>query len=150
VVSDNPFADLTVAMYQEVLLRPASASDVNYWVTQLSNGVPRLAMSQTVWQSPEHRGIQVDGYYARYLNRSADAASRTMFVDWFAAGVSEGSVQFQFVLSPEYAKTHSTFDAYLMGLYQDVLGRAPDAAGVQFGKLEQPWAPRPQTLLSAS
>jgi hypothetical protein len=132
----NQFADLTVTMYQQVLLRPASASDVSYWVGQLTTGLPRLAMAQTIWQSPEHRGIQVDDYYQQYLDRAADPDGRAFFVSQLVAGVSETLIQAQILISPEYTQTHPTFDSYLIGLYQDIFGRDPDAAGVQFWRIQ--------------
>ena len=134
--SDNPFADLTVAMYTQVLERPPSVGDVEYWVGQLGSGVSRLVMSQTVWESPEHRLLQVDGYYEQYLNREADSAGLQFFATQLVLGVSEIAVQVQLLVSPEYASTHPTFDAYLIGLYQNILGRDPDALGVGFWRLQ--------------
>ncbi len=47
----------------------------------------------------------------------------------FAAGAGEAGVAQDLLLSPEYQNAHASDAAYVSGLYNDVLGRAPDTAG---------------------
>ena len=129
---ESPSAKLTGAIYQDVLGRQPSSADVSFWVAALNGGVTRLVMAQAIWESPEHRGIEIDQYYGQYFNRAADPAGRAYWVTLMGLGVSETAVGLQFLSSPEYALAHPTLESYLIGLYQDVFGRVPDLGGVLF------------------
>jgi len=91
--------------------------------------VSRAQDAQAFWQSPEHRGRQVDQYYRRFLRRHADPAGRAGWVNAFVAGATEVEVMQQFLASAEY-RTARPGTAYVTGLYADVLGRSPSAAEV--------------------
>jgi hypothetical protein len=73
----------------------------------------------------------VRGCYLNYLNREPSAAELTEWVRNLRRGVSAADVQANFLGSNEYyARYGNNPNNFLAGLYQDVLGRAPDAAGV--------------------
>jgi hypothetical protein len=69
----------------------------------------------------------VDGYYQKFLHRTESAAERAGWVNAFLAGASEIAVETAFLLSPEYQMAHASNTAFVTGLYNDVLGRPPDA-----------------------
>jgi hypothetical protein len=138
VVMSGPFAGLTIAMYQEVLNRPPSVSDINFWTAQLNSGVSRLVMAQTVWESAEHRTIEVHQYFEQYLKRAPDPAAQTYWVSQMLAGLSETGIQLALLESPEYTSnpfdpelSHLTITDFITGLYDDVLNRQPAPAEVQ-------------------
>jgi hypothetical protein len=64
------------------------------------------------------------------LHRLPDPAGRAGWVNSFLAGASEISVAQLFLTSAEYVATHQSNFSFVTGLYVDVLGRAPDAAGL--------------------
>jgi hypothetical protein len=96
----------------------------------LQGGGTRLQVVQGIWNSPEHRGLQVDQFYATYLHRAGDASGRAFWVSALLGGVSEQQVAAGFLTSAEYQQAHASPTAYLFGLYADVLGRAPDPDGL--------------------
>jgi hypothetical protein len=130
-IAHNPLASLTIALYENVLHRPPSLDDINFWSALLNNGLSRVVLAQSVWQSPEHRRSQVDQYYQQYFGH-LDSAGTAFWVSQMQAGLSETDVQIRFLNSPEYGASHATFDSYLVGLYAEIYGRAPDAAGVNY------------------
>src|SRR5262249_57803766 len=100
------------------------------WAALLQAGGTRLQVVQGVWASPEHRGREVDQFYATYLHRAADASGRTFWVNALVGGMSEADVAAGFLASAEYRQAHASPTAYLFGLYADVLGPAPDPHGL--------------------
>src|SRR5262249_51307245 len=84
-----------------------------------------------LWGSAEHRGVQVDQFYATYLDRAADAAGRAGWVNALLSGMSEAEVARGFLTSEEYRQAHVDTPAYLFGLYADVLGRGPGPDGLE-------------------
>src|SRR5262249_39986937 len=100
---------------------------------QLNSGQSQQSVAASFWLSPEHRGLQVDSYYLRYLKRPSDTAGRQFWVNRFVNdGLSESQVQLGFLTSQEYNTTNASDTAFVTALYRDVLGRAPDTAGQNF------------------
>jgi SOS response regulatory protein OraA/RecX len=93
-------------------------------------GTSRQEVARDIWQSAEHRGIEVDQIYQTYLHRNADPVGRAAWVNAFLAGATEVSVVEMILNSAEYQSTHQSDLSFVTGLYVDVLGRAPDAGGL--------------------
>jgi hypothetical protein len=72
----------------------------------------------------------VDNIYQTYLNRPADAAGRAFWVNALLTGETEANVIVAFVTSAEYTAMNPTDSDYVSALYQDVLGRPADSAGL--------------------
>jgi hypothetical protein len=117
------------ALYQSLLGRSVDEAGLAHWLQMLLAGVTPEQVATAIWQSPEHRGVEVDQFYTTYLGRSADPAGQAYWVNVFLAGASEVDVIRDFVTSPEYQATHASDQAFVDGLYTQVLGRLPDAAG---------------------
>jgi hypothetical protein len=118
------------ALYSTLLGRTAEIAGLEFWIDLLHGGATRQQIAEGVWESAEHRGLEVDQFYATYLHRAADASGRAFWVHELLGGLSESQVAEGFLTSAEYRQAHPGTDAYLTGLYADVLGRAPDAAGL--------------------
>jgi hypothetical protein len=118
------------ALYHALLHREAETAGLDGWVGLLRSGASRQQIAQGIWQSLEHRGLQVDEFYVTYLHRTADAAGRTGWVSALLGGMSEAEVARGFLTSEEYLQAHASTTAYLFGLYADVLGRVPDPDGL--------------------
>ena len=102
---------------------------LNNWVFALESGVSRLQVVDDFWQSPEHRGLEVENDFETFLHRAGSATEIAGWVNVFLAGASEAAVAQDFLLSPEYQNAHASDAAYVTGLYNDVLGHAPDPTG---------------------
>jgi hypothetical protein len=129
-VVPDPTVAFVNALYRDVLDRDADAQGMTSWVALLQAGRTRQQVAAGFWDSPEHRGLQVDQFYATYLHRAAEPAGRAYWVERLRAGTSEAEVANDFLTSEEYRLSHPSTSDYLVGLYADVLGRAPDADGL--------------------
>jgi hypothetical protein len=126
----NATGGFVTALYGDVLDRDPDAQGMAGWVAFLQAGGTRQQVAQGFWESAEHRGLQVDQFYQTYLHRAADPLGRAFWVGALQGGMSEEQVEAGFLTSQEYLQTHATATAYLSGLYNDVLGRAPDVTGL--------------------
>jgi hypothetical protein len=115
-------------LYRTVLGRGADPDGMTALVVALANGATRFQVAQVIWQSAEHRGIQVNHLYQRFFNRSADPVGLATWVNAMLNGMSEAEVARQLVLSPEYQATHSGNMTFIAGLYADVIGRQASPA----------------------
>jgi hypothetical protein len=122
-------ADFVSALYQDVLGRPVDAAGVNYWVVLLQAGFTRAQVAAGIWESPEHRGVQVDALYRALLHRPADTLGVAYWGGLLLAGQSEEQVAAGILSSPEYAGTHPDAASFVAGVYADVLTRPLDPAG---------------------
>src|SRR5262249_39297734 len=129
VLSDSGFI---AATYVDILNRTAGQSEIQGWLNVIAAGGSHLVVATAIWQSPEHRGIQVDGYYQTYLHRASDPIGRNFWVAVFLRGTSEEDVQRGFMESTEFMNAHTDNTDFVNELYRDVLGRAGEPAGVAF------------------
>ncbi|HEV3443366.1 MAG TPA: SdrD B-like domain-containing protein, partial [Gemmataceae bacterium] len=118
-------------LYRAILGRPADPNGLVALVTQLHNGLAPSLVVQDLWNSPEHRGLEVDSFYQNFLHRNADPAGRAYWVSAMLQGQSETDVEVQFLSSGEYLAAHTTNADYMAALYADVLGR--DATSTEIG-----------------
>src|SRR5262249_43487081 len=117
------------ALFMDVLGRPADVAGVNYWVGLLQAGRSREHVVKGIWESPEHRGVQVDAIYRALLHRPADDQGRAYWGGLLLAGKTEEQISAGILASDEYTRTHPDAAAFVSGLYADVLTRPLDAAG---------------------
>jgi uncharacterized repeat protein (TIGR01451 family) len=117
-------------LYRDLLGRDAEPGGLAGWMDQLLLGRSRSAVAQGVWDSAEHRGLEVDEFYRTLLHRVADPGGRAFWVADLLAGASESDVEAGFLSSAEYRVAHPTDAAFVAGLYQDVLGRAGEPGGL--------------------
>lgn len=118
-------------IYRSVLKRGADQSGLIYWIQALRGGTTRQQVVQLVWNSQEHRGMQVDTFYATYLHRQADPA-KAFWVGQLMNGVTENQIARMFIGSGEYQSLHADSASFITGIYADILGRPVEAAGMQF------------------
>ncbi len=118
-------------LYQTLLNRAPNTREVAAWGQELAAGaLSRQQLAQGIWDSGEHRALEVAQYYQTYLHRSPGPGEMAGWVLDFLQGASEEQVQLGFLTSAEYEQDHAGAAAYVTALYQDVLGRAPDAGGL--------------------
>lgn len=115
-------------LYRHVLQRPADAPSLLGLVQELQSGVPRAQIVDAIWDSAEHRGLEIDRLYATFLKRSPDAAGRASWVNAMLMGVSEMDVARALIASAEFQSTHADNASYVAGLYAAVLRRTANSA----------------------
>jgi hypothetical protein len=118
------------AVYRNLLGRTVDLPSLVNWVDALQNGMSRLQVVQLIWDSPEHRGVEVDHLYAAFLHRAPDPGGRIAFVNTLLSGRSEAQVAETLLLSSEYQSAHSDNVMYVASLYASVLGRAGSVAEI--------------------
>jgi hypothetical protein len=118
------------AVYQNVLMRAPDQAGLTFYSRLLSSGAAPSSIVASIWQSAEHRGIEVDGFYQTFFHRAADLMGRQAWINLMLRGTSEETVMADFLDSPEYQQLNALSQPFVTALYQDVLGRAPDAAGL--------------------
>lgn len=118
------------ALFHDLLGRAADATSLAYYQSQLSGGVSRDHVAQAMWNSPEHRGLEIDQFYHTFLNRASDPQGKAYFLNAFTTWGTERLVIATFLSSPEYSRLHSSDADFINALYQDVDLRAADTAGL--------------------
>jgi hypothetical protein len=103
-----------------------------YWQAQLAVGLGRDQVVQLIWESAEHRGLEVDEYYHTLLGRSADAAEKQFWVNSFLAGASAQDMVLGFLTATEYQSRYNGDSDYVDSLYSNLLGRSAGVAEEQY------------------
>lgn len=125
--SNTAFVD---ALFHDLLGRAADATSLSYYQSQLSGGASRDHVAQAMWNSPEHRAIEIEQFYHTYLNRASDPQGKAYFLNAFTTWGTERLVIATFLSSPEYSRLHASNSDFVNALYQDVDLRASDTAGL--------------------
>jgi uncharacterized delta-60 repeat protein len=129
-VLPDPQTRYVTALYRDILGRDPDSAGLSYWLGLLGSGTPRAQVAQGIWESVEHRGQQVDGFYATYLHRTADPDGHAFWVQAFLGGASETDIAVGFLTSDEYRLAHPDTASFVNALYGDILGRVPDPVGL--------------------
>jgi hypothetical protein len=151
-------------LYRKILGRNAGPAELGMWESQLTTGqsvtddasrAARAAVATQLWDSAEHRALQVESYYRTLLGRESDAAGKAFWVQAMLSGASEADVVQGFLTSAEYQGRHgsdaafatplegggvyatsagrsSSDAAFATALYHDLLGRLPDGSGLAY------------------
>jgi hypothetical protein len=92
------------------------------------------AIASAFTHDAEPLSIFVTKAYHLYLKRLPDAQGLAYWVDQLQhRGVTDEMLETNFISSPEYIQKHGgTGQAWVIGMYQDLLGRNPDSAGLSF------------------
>jgi hypothetical protein len=98
----------TQKLYNDVLRRSASSSEVAYWIPVLE-AVPLANVALGFITSDEYRRTLVEGWYSEYLHRAMDPGADQFWVGRMKAGVSQSQIQASLLGGVEYA-TQPYFD----------------------------------------
>ncbi len=130
--SPDVFTAYVTGLYHAILQRDPDPIGLAGWTDALRRGVSRDRVVRGFFDSVEHRGQEVDFYYQHFLGRRELAAERDVWIRAFQSGGTEASITLRFLSSAEYQLTHASSLDFVTGLYEDVLDRDPDAAGLAF------------------
>lgn len=146
-------AEFVTLLYQNVLHRAPDDAGLASWVTRLEEGTSRARVVLLFAESPEHQiksAVAQDAYdathdittraddlyrlYQAILDRDPDLAGYEGWAEALAAGTrSFDQVVASFMGSPEFVDTYgraTSNTAFVTLLYENVLDRPPDTAGL--------------------
>jgi len=129
---DDQRVDFVRNLYQDILERDAETGGLTNWLNQMVSGTPNSQIVSALWNTFEHRAIQVDGYYQQFLGRAPDPGGRDFWINRMLSGMDESDVMSEFMATAEYQLNNAANDAFLAAVYQDLFNRAPDANGQEF------------------
>ncbi len=119
------------SLYVNFLGRSGSLAELDAWVAHLPS-LGRSGVADQIAHSREAREHAVDGFYLRFLGRSADAGGRKDWATFLEQGATQEQVIAGFVSSPEFAGRADRLigladhDAnFVRALYSLVLHRGP-------------------------
>lgn len=118
-------------LYYDLLNREPNAAEVQQSASGLLAGGERW---NTVWNmltsNEYHTRVITDQYYL-YLHRAPESAGLNYWLSRMNSGLTAQQLMAALLSSDEYYQSHgSTGTGWLTGLYQDLLGRAPDQGGL--------------------
>lgn len=121
--------------YRDFLSREADAEGLNYWMGALANGSQtRGSMVEAYFNSAEFQGAvaPVARLYFAYFLRVPDYGGLQHWIGQFRAGTALAQISQSFAASAEFVNRYGalTNPQFVTLVYANVLGRAPDAAGL--------------------
>jgi Kelch motif/Domain of unknown function (DUF4214) len=118
-------------VYLDLLHRSADPGGFTFFLNLLNEGViTRQQLVLTVEASVEYRTDRINSIYETLLHRPVDAGGLNFFLGLLAIGGTYEQVQESVAGSSEFfADSGGTNAGFLDALYQDALGRMPDAFG---------------------
>ncbi len=146
-LSGDSNANYIADLFVNLLGHTADPASLATWTGQLASGATPASVATGIWTSTEHLGLEVDGYYSTFLHRAADAQGRGYWIGLLQAGVGEQTVVEGFLASPEYKLVNAGPAAMSAALYNDVLSRPGETAGLAAW---QNWLQTNSPLVAAS
>jgi hypothetical protein len=124
-------------IYRDLFARRAEMQGLDYWVAELSQGVPRQQVAYQMVKIASFEEFQHDtvaALYEQYLGRAPDAAGLAYWSAYlYDGGTIEGMSQ-ALVTSPEYwqVRAGGTADGFINALFHDALGRVIEPAALTY------------------
>jgi hypothetical protein len=119
------------SLYTQLLHRQPQSAETESWSLALDNGANTSEVARGFVDSIEYQSAEVTQGYQKYLHRNPEAGAVNNWVSQMQSGLSDQQFTNIVLSSSEYINDHGgTAAGYATGLYQDVLGRAPDAGGL--------------------
>ena len=127
----SPSAQFACLLYEAVLYRAPDAGGLSAVQQALAGGESHAGAARWLMSSAEYRADLVKGWYQSFLGRAADAKGLATFVGMLDHGSSDEQVMAELLASREfYSHAGGTSTGFLTAVYQDLLGRNPDGAGL--------------------
>lgn len=123
-------------LYRNLLGRNASPAELASWSSRLpaetegttaAGRLTRVQVAQRIWNLPERRELEVRSAYLSLLHRQASSEEVAAGVRALRSRAGEVNVVRRLLNSAEYRRSHPTDSAFVTALYNDVVGRAPNA-----------------------
>ncbi|MCO8164196.1 DUF3616 domain-containing protein [Pseudomonas sp. 21LCFQ010] len=124
------------AYYKNILGREPDAAGLAYWTAQVESGGKKLADLVTSFTTSTESVTTVQPIIALYqaaFGRTPDSAGLQFWTQQVRGGASLNDITQSFAQSTEFASVSAGSATQLVAsLYQNTLGRAPDAAGLAY------------------
>jgi hypothetical protein len=122
-------ADYVTALYNSLLNRSPSSSDLSYWTTALDAGQTSFSeVANTFLSSPEYYQNEVQSVYSHLLGRVADTNGLAYWTGVLESGETLQYVQSQIAGSVEFFVDAGNTTNFVNNLFNDFLGRDAGAA----------------------
>jgi hypothetical protein len=123
--------------YRDFLSREADPDGLNFWTTQLFSGAQsRASMTEAYFTSAEFQGTiaPVARLYFAYFLRVPDYGGLQYWIGQYRSGSSLSAISQAFAGSPEFVSRYGALNnsQFVALVYANVLGRAPDSAGLAY------------------
>lgn len=130
--SDN--ATFVQSAFQDILGRAADTGGLNFYLGQLNNGsATRQQVAAALLSSTEYRSDLIQADFQKYLNRPAATNDLNFWLGQIQAGATDEQLITRIGGSLEgYATNGNGNQVWISTLYNKVLGRNPEAAGLSF------------------
>jgi hypothetical protein len=144
VLSNTPNQLYVIQVYKDLLLRAVDPVGLSYWSGRLDHGDPRGIIAQSLSHSAEYYQTNViKPSYQQFLNRQADQDGLNFWTVQLQGGLTDEQMQAGFIASDEFYRIANGSSApvqvtpehdrlWVDGLYQSLLGRAPDQTGEDY------------------
>lgn len=128
----TPSEQFVSQLYLDLLGRPADPDGLAWFSGLLDQGTPRSQVVAILLASPEYLATLVQQAFQQVLARPAAPADVAYGLSLLGGGMTVEVYTAQLLSSPEfYARQGGVDPGWVSGLYRVVLGREPDAAGLQ-------------------
>jgi len=128
--------DTVSSLYKNVLGREGSADEVAYWAGRIDSGVQGVADVVTTFTGSEEAANTVAPIVSLYFaafGRVPDVGGLQYWVSAQRDGMKLADIAVAFTQSAEFAQSAQISDqSFLTTLYQNALGRSPDAGGLAY------------------
>jgi hypothetical protein len=129
----GPGAGWVTGLYKDLLGREERPDEIAYWINNLNNGMSPADVAFGFAASVERESQRVAADYGQYLGRGAAPWEVSYWVNVFLGTADNEKVIAGFVSSQEsFQKMGGDIHTWLSAAYQEILHRAPDAAGEQY------------------
>jgi hypothetical protein len=136
-VFSNPSRNFVASLYEDVLGHFPTDAEMSRWVRKLDRGVSRRQVAQAVWNSDEHRRLQVKDWSMEFLGQAASSSQVRRWVNLLSRDRGEIAVEQAILTSPQYRRSHATTAAFLAGLNHDVLDLAGNPVDPSQGRFRR-------------
>ncbi|HYI62035.1 MAG TPA: Ig-like domain repeat protein [Acidimicrobiales bacterium] len=140
-------------VYLELLGRCPDQAGFDHWAGRLDAGASASSFARSISGTDEAVGRVVDDAYITMLGRSPDPAGRVFWTDRLQASGRYDQLLADLAASPEFwAKAGGTNTGFVTRVYDRLLGRTPDTAGLNHwvGRLDTGISPRALVLTLAN
>lgn len=120
------------ALYRDMLGREGSSAEVSGWATSMARGMSRYQVAMTMATTKEWITTVITHFYQDTLGRAPDAAGLASWVSAAQSGMPVARIAAEFYGSAEYRRRSGSEEAWVRDLYEALLFRAPDPAGLAY------------------
>lgn len=135
----GPFTDHTVFIkrqYADFAAGTPSSATITSWLKNFENGGAPAAFIDTLRRGDNWHGriAPVSRLYSAYFLRPPDKSGLTYWVNKSRAGTRLYAISSNFAASSEFQRRYGSLTnrQFVQLIYQNVLGRSPDAAGLSY------------------